>query len=290
MRLFYALLLVTLSSGLMFSQTSNWDFETWEANFGYDDLTDWENINQYAAILGVSPSVEKVTSGAPQGDYAAKLITYPCSNCVAVIGPGSDTLPGLITQSEAHSVVPQTATFMYKYNGVAGDMGLFYAELTSWDTVGDSAIVVALAGDSLMSTSNWTSRTVQFYPGPGASLTPDSITVSFVSSAGALDVGTVRPQIGSELSIDALSLNTQVSVEENIKEEFQVEVISGNLNVVFEMNTQAKVELIDLTGKTLGQKRGEDFITFDVSNYSQGIYLVRFSSDKGVSTKKVFIE
>ena len=289
MKILYAILIMTFSTSFAFAQTSNWDFETWESNTGYDNLSDWKNIDQYAAILGVTPSVEKITSGAPQGDYAAKLTTYPCTNCAAIIGAGTDTLSGLINQVVAYSVVPQTATFMYKYSGVAGDMGFFYIEVTSWDVVGDSAIVVAAGGDSLLSVSNWTSKTVQFSPGPGASLTPDTIKVTFVSSSGALNVGTVRPQVGSELSVDALSLDTQVSIGENIDKQFQIQVVSGNLSVVFE-EEKAHVELIDLTGKVLNQKNGKNLISFDVSNYPKGIYLVRFSSDKGMLTKKVFVE
>ncbi len=289
MKALYLTLTFLLTVGLSFTQTSNWDFETWSSGVGYDSPNNWENINQYASILGVTPSVEKITSGAPQGSYAAKLTTNSCANCAAVIGPGTDTLAGLITQNSGYTVVPQTATFMYKYNGVAGDMGLFYIEVTSWDAVGDSAIVVAAGVDSLLTVNSWSSKTVQFYPGPGASLTPDTIKVTFLSSAGALGIGSVRPQIGSELSVDALSLNTQVSIAENSEENIVTVLEGTSLNIYFETE-ETQIELIDLNGRMLEQKRGINQVSVDVSEYPKGIYIIRYSSRESFGTKKVFIQ
>lgn len=289
MKILYTACFVLFTLNFTYSQTYNWDFETWTSNVGYDNLTGWENINQYAAILGVSPSVEKITSGVPQGMFAAKLTTNTCANCSAIIGPRTDTLAGLINQSRPYTSVPQTATFMYKYSGVGGDMGLFYIEVTAWDAVGDSAIIVAAGADTLLSVNSWTTKSVPFYPGPGVALTPDSIKVSFLSSAGALDIGTAIPQVGSELSVDALSLDTQVSINEAAKEELKLEMFNGFLSVAFESDN-AQVELIDLTGKVLDIEQVNSQVIFNISQYPKGIYLIRYSSDNGVLTKKIFIQ
>ena len=288
-KIYFLISILTISSSLL-AQTSNWDFETWTSGVGYDAPTDWENINQYAAILGVTPSVEKITNGAPQGFFAAKLTTHACANCVALLGPGTDTLSGLIQQEVAYfGAVPQIATFMYQYAGVGFDVGLFYVEVTKWDAVGDSAIVVAAAIDTLSNVGVWTSKSIGFLPGPGSALTPDSIKVTFLSSAGALGISSVRPQIGSSLSVDALSLDTQVSIEKHEGFVFSTIVNQNNL----EVNLGSKsgiIELIDLTGKVLMSERVNGLGIINVLDFPSGIYLVRCKTNGRIKTNKVFLK
>jgi hypothetical protein len=287
-KIYFIISILTISSSFL-AQTSNWDFETWTSGIGYDAPSDWENINQYASILGTNPSVEKITNGAPQGFFAAKLTTNACSNCVSLLGPGTDTLSGLIQQSVAYSgPIPQTATFMYQYAGVGSDVGLFYIEVTKWDAVGDSAIVVSAGIDTLVNVGSWTTKNVGFLPGPGITLTPDSIKVTFLSSAGALDIGSSVPEIGSSLSVDALSLNTQVSINEYEGLTFRTIVSEANLGVNIGIGSGV-VELIDLTGKVLMSENINGMKTLNVSGFPSGVYLVRCKTNLGIKTNKVFL-
>ncbi len=67
--------------------------------------------------------------------------------------------------------------------------------------------------------------------------------------------------------------------------------------VHFEMKEQTnlKIELVDLMGKTVGDiasnlfLAGEHDINFDVSELSAGIYFVRFQSEKGVETQRFMV-
>jgi hypothetical protein len=72
---------------------------------------------------------------------------------------------------------------------------------------------------------------------------------------------------------------------------------NGMTRVHFEMNTQTnlKVEVVDLMGRTIQQVAQEKFfageheLNFDVSEMSNGVYFVRFQSEQGVHTQRFMV-
>jgi len=292
MKKIYFLLITALTTVGAIAQTTNLDLETWTTNGTYDSPDGWESVNQFATILGISPPVEKITTGAAQGFFSAKMTTLACPNC-SLIGNLPDTLAGFIRQQVAFTQVPQTVTFQYDYQTQLPDLGLVYIEVTSWDAANDTALVITSASDTISVTSGWMTKTLNFTP-DNSSLTPDSLKITFVSSAYAA-IGSVIPNIpttkvGSALSIDAIYLDTQVGVTENDVVEFTTTVINSKLTV--NTNTQnGTIELVDLTGKVLlNEVINSDYNTFDLANLPSGIYLVRLVTSKGSKTNKVVIK
>jgi hypothetical protein len=229
--------------------------------------------------------------GAPQGFFAAKMTTRQCSSCPSILGAGTDPLSGLMQQSETFVDQPASVTFMYDYTGVNGDVGLAYFEYTMWDPSGDSAIIIGAAADTLGNTAGWTSKTLNFVPAnPG---TPDSIKVTLVSSAYAVigDPSLATPQVGSALSIDAISYDTQVGVEEAEDLDFTASVIQGQLKVGINEVIDGTIDVVDLTGRTVLSTSINSNVTFlNVTRFPQGIYLVRISNGVSATTKKIIIE
>lgn len=93
-----------------------------------------------------------------------------------------------------------------------------------------------------------------------------------------------------------------VGIEENlVAEGFSAWVAPNPANaqarVHFEVNEQTnlKIELIDLMGKTVGNLANNSFfagahdVQFDVSELASGVYFVRFQSEQGVQTQRFMV-
>jgi hypothetical protein len=291
MKKIYLLFTSVCAFTFVVAQTENYDLESWTANTGYDDADNWLTANQYAGFLGIAPPVEKISTGAPQGFFAAKMTTRQCASCLGLLGAGTDPLTGLMQQNVPFIDQPATVTFMYDYTGVNGDVGLAYFEYTMWDVAGDSAIIIAAAADTLGNTTGWSSRTLSFIPANAG--TPDSLKVTLVSSAYFVigDPGLVTPQVGSALSIDAISFDTQVGIDEIEEIDFSATISFGQLKVTTNQLVDASVQVVDLTGRTVLHSNVTSDITFlNISSFPKGIYLVRINNGVNATTKKIIIE
>lgn len=279
---------IALSLG-MTAQLNNLGLNDWTANFSYDDPDGWTTVNQYAAFISVSPSVIKLTSNVSEGSAAAEMFTQPCSGCAGFGLP--DTLPGaLIMNTGYYSNTATSFEFDYQYEGVNGDWGAAFVELTQWDATGDSAIVIAEAADTIGATvTSWTTRDLPFvyhYP----SLMPDTINIYFVSSARDIAGDPTFPFAGdgSTLRIDNIKVNdpATASVEEN---ESNINVFAYNnvINIATETNHNLSYEVVDLTGKIVMTGNTNGVTTrINAGHLRSGIYLVSV----GDRVQKVIIE
>ena len=291
MKKIYITLISIAISTSMSAQLSNLDLETWTDNGSYDDPDGWFTANQGAGILGFAPPVEKITSSPSEGLAAAKMTTVDCASCPSVGAP--DPLPGFIQQETAYTAMATSVTFDYKYNGVAGDWGAAVVQLTVWDPVNDSIIIVAQALDTIATNStSWSSKTMQFaYVN---SLTPDSIKINFAGSIGGISADTTlpAPQSGTELSIDALTISSPsaVSVDE-LSVDGDIYYANDMIHVILTETPNGTISIYDLTGKQVYNSYANNINTIIYTNmYDKGIYLVKIEDKGKTLVKKVVIQ
>ncbi len=290
MKKLYITLLTLALTGTFSAQTTNLDLESWTAAGGYDDPDGWLTVNQAATILGISYPVEKITASPSQGLAAAKMTTIDCSSCPGFGAP--DPLPGFIRQETAYTALATSVTFDYQYNGVAGDWGAVIVELTQWDPVGDSAIVIAEALDTIATnTTTWTSKTAQFVY--SNSLIPDSIKINFVGSIGGLiaDPTFPAPQSGTELSVDAISIASPSSFIEEHTLEGNVYTANEMIHIILTEPSNGFVTIYDLTGKQVYRGSISNInTTINTNSFNNGIYLVEVQVENKSLVKKITIQ
>ncbi|MCB9188220.1 MAG: T9SS type A sorting domain-containing protein [Flavobacteriales bacterium] len=289
MKKIYLLLLgIMLSFGLS-AQLNNMGLNDWTAGFGYDDPDGWTTVNQYAAFISVSPSVLKITSNVSEGTAAAEMFTQPCPNCSSFGAP--DTLPGaLIQQTGYYSNTVTDFVFDYQYEPVNGDWGAAFVELTVWDAVNDTAIVIAEAADTIGATvTTWTTRTIPFVFN-STTLMPDSIKIYFVSSARDLAQDPTFPPVqdGSTLRIDNVKIIDPASASvEEYESPIEVFVYQRIITINAASTSVMPYEIVDLTGKVvMSGKTSSSTTQINAEHLRSGVYLVSV----GDQVKKVIME
>jgi hypothetical protein len=286
MKNLYTFILFSLTFGA--TAQVNWEFQDWTNNATYNDPDGWLTINQYASILGIDPPVEKDTLDSIYLNFDAKLITRACPNCNGFNLP--DTLPGQIVQNIPYTTVPQSVFFSYKYEPQGNDVAVAYFELTRWDAVGDSTIIVASALDTISATTSWQVKNPNFIiSDPG---TPDTLNIIFLSSVGtALGAGWPSAKDGSALYIDHIYTDAMVNIDRNEKSDIDlITIIDDNQLKVVTSEKDATIQLIDLSGKIIFNKSITNNTSyFNVSGLPNGIYLVRLNSKQGIKTNKIII-
>lgn len=288
-KIYLSLLTIFVSLG-MTAQLNNLDLESWTSGGSYNDPDGWLTVNQYAFFVGVSPAVTKLSSNVSQGLYAAEMFTQPCPGCTSFGLP--DTLPGaLIQQTGYYSNTVTDFEFDYQYAPVNGDWGAAFVELTVWDAVGDSAIIIAEAADTIgAAVSSWTTRSIPFVFN-STSLMPDSIKIYFVSSARDLAGDPTFPYAGSgsTLRIDNVKIidPATASVEETNENGVNVFAYNNIITINTETTSSFPFEVVDLTGKVVLSGKTESLNTrINAGHLRSGVYLVSV----GDQVKKVIIE
>jgi hypothetical protein len=290
MKKIYMTLLTIALGGSLFAQVTNLDLESWTSAGSYDDPDGWLTVNQAALFLGISTPVEKITISPSQGLSAAKMTTVNCAACPSFGAP--DPLPGFIRQETAYTALATSVTFDYKFSGVAGDWGAVVVELTQWDPIGDSAIVIAEALDTIATnTTTWTSKTAQFVY--SSSLIPDSIKINFIGSIGGLvpDPTFPTPQSGTELSIDAISIASPASFIEEHKLDGNIYTANDMIHIILSESNNGFVTIYDLTGKQVYQGSISNInTTINTNNFNSGIYIVEVNVENKSLVKKVTVQ
>lgn len=276
------------------AQIANMNFESWTAGSGYNDPDGWTTFNQYTAILGISPNVVKLTTDFSEGAMAAETFTQTCANCPTYSLP--NPFPGLINQSTGYYTNTATGvTFDYQYEGVSGDWGIAFAELTVWDATGDSSILIAQAADTIgATTTSWTSKTMNFnYFISGT--TPDTINIYFISSAKTLinDPAFPTPQDGSTLRVDAVKINDPATagISEANDSELNAFCYNNVLTVQLLSDERIPLTILDISGKVVLNTTTSGATTLiNLDHLNAGIYIVNTGTGDLKKVKKILIE
>lgn len=295
MKKFYITLIALASVFVMNAQLANLNLNTWTAGFGYDTPDGWTCFNQYASFLGINPHVVKLTSNVSEGSAAAEMFTQDCPSCPGISAQIPDPLPGILIQSTGYySNTASTFEFDYQYEGVSGDWGLAMVQLSVWDPVGDSAIIIGQAIDTLgATTTTWTTRSVDFvYSFP--SLVPDTINIYFVSSAYAVtnDPNFPASQDGSILRVDNVKINDPATASINeVENHLNAYYYNNLITIKVENEQKLPYEILDISGKIVHQAYTNGSTTLvDTEDLKPGVYLISLHFKDRNLIQKVFVE
>ncbi|MCM1531839.1 MAG: PCMD domain-containing protein [Bacteroides sp.] len=287
-------------------------FESWETGKtyegdAYDDLANpfWESLNILATLdptkfTGpVTLFKDKGRSGAAD-DFAPKLR----SNFLKFGENQEIFLPGVVGALTV-LIDDQSATFgrpftsrpkaikgYMKYEPVNGDSASIFVEVYKYNAAaGKRQTIGRIEQIYKEKVENWTEFNLPIeYTND---LTPDSITVLFVSSAGYDfdDLFNCKGQIGSTLWVDDVEF-----VYDNVANETN-EVLAGaklypnpSVSGVFNLNVAEAcgLEVFSVSGQLIMQKNlataGE--YTVDLSRFAPGVYYIRLSNNDGMAALK----
>jgi len=268
----------------------NNSFETWEtvnAGIGtYNEPVDWNSANTCSYILSVS-SVSQ-SNDAHSGSSSAKLETKQAGNILIggvlstatmVCNPAN---PG-ITGGIPYTLRPDSLVGWYKYTPQGADTA--YIQFILFDANGDS---VSYTKKKLIGTvTSWTR-----FSAPISYINNNPVAVSSFlansswgnSNQGQAVVGSIMYLDDVELvfstgtGIDEHALSTQVNLFPN--------PANGVLHVTNNSGTELRLELMDITGKTVQRSQvGMDNTNVNVEQLAPGMYLYRLSDSNGTATR-----
>jgi len=150
-------------------------------------------------------------------------------------------------------------------------------------------------GDSILMTTGTNSYGVYCFSGSGGSVSFDIVAIGTPTTAGQQYPCSVPLWISNlglcpEGLLNGVSNNCQVQSSTGIVENnsqlpeitYPSSLNGNNLHV---KGTYDRIQITDISGKILSQKSGTD-ITFDLNEFSSGIYIVTITSASGTASFK----
>ncbi|MFN0204027.1 MAG: PCMD domain-containing protein, partial [Bacteroidia bacterium] len=290
MQKLFTFLFLASFSFVVFGQTPlpNGDFETWQSSGNYENPSPtnfWTTLNAIATLNPAAVTVSKSTD-VVSGTYAAKIETKVVGTLV-VAGIITTGTFSLATQSlkagKPFTDKPSNLTGFYKYTSVNGDSFTIAIELSKWmnnqHTIlggsfieGNQSVTSYTPFDLVCDYSNFPNET------------PDTLTVTFTSSAGGANF---QGAAGSTLWIDGVELKyNPVSTTEKANATFATlfpNPASDNLTIqLAEQNTKAVFTLYNQAGQKMQVANISDLETaISLSNVAKGLYLYELVNEKG---------
>ncbi len=290
MRKIYTLIAGILLAGTASAQLVNGNFEA--------AITQNATYANIGSTTGWGLGVYKAQTAMPgEGTQSVNLTTVLDAPLNAVVGFGSDTISGQLSQSVNGPVTNPaslTASLKFKYAPVQSDTGCFVVEIYDTLLAGSTDDVLLYQGVTIFTgnVSTWTNRTISLI-NAGGSGTPNQIFLLGASSIGSVFSGFYLPRIGSELQLDAITLANTASVEENdiansvIYPNPTSDVLNFNIN-----GTEATgINIYSLDGKLLlTQDANGAKGSVNVSSLNAGMYIYQIATTSGESVKSTFVK
>lgn len=287
---------------------AQWEQGKTDGGETYDDLSNpfWSSLNILATLPPesftgpVTLFKDKGRSGE-DGDFAPKMVSD-------FLKFGQDNkeifLPGVVgaltvlidDQSAAFgrpfTSRPKAIKGYMKYAPVNGDSASIFVEVYKYnEAAGIRQIVGRVEKKFYDAVGDWTAFDLPL--SYNNDMTPDSISVLFVSSAGYdfEDLFNCKGQIGSTLWVDDVEF-----VYDNVANETNPVLASSALypnpssNGVFNLNVKAAcgMEVFSVSGQLVMQKAlaTAGAYTVDLSHFVPGVYYIRLSNAEGAATLK----
>jgi hypothetical protein len=214
------------------------------------------------------------TAAPYAGTQSAKLATIndPVTN--ALLSWGSDTIPGLITQTvngNWNNIANMTLNFAYKKQIAAGDTAVVVAEFL--DTMGagpnDDVLLYQTFGVYTGSGATWVTESLPFQQNPNGTGTANQFVI-FASSSMAAAFGTGTGMPGSTLYLDNFSVTGMNSV---------AQMTSAMLNVypnptsgILTFETSGAIDHVAIYNINGQLQLNTTEATIDITNLPSGIY------------------
>lgn len=288
-------------------------FEQWEQGklYGdagtYDDLANpfWKSLNILATLppdMFTGPVTlfkDKGRSGSDD-DFAPKMV----SDFLQFGDDKEIFLPGVVGAITVWTE-KQTATFgrpftskpkaikgYMKYEPVNGDSASIFVEVYKYNEAAGIRQMIGRVEKIYKETvKDWTAFELPIVY--NSEMTPDSITVLFVSSAGYRfdSLFECKGQIGSTLWIDDVEFVYEgTSVSENPVLASSKLYPNPSFNGSFNLNVKAacRMEVISIAGQLVMQQNlaTPGAYTVDLSRFAPGVYYIRLSNKQGSASLK----
>lgn len=301
--------LVALTSLCTAQQLPNSDLEEWtlfpSSNQLFEDYEEpsggvWSTGNGVAHIAPNSIPPTTKTTDAHSGQFAARLETQTVFGQIASgsLFTGRFSLDLSNPRNSAKLGVPFTGLPVrfrgwFKYQPAEGDSCSANCELTRWDPQSGRRVSIARARRVyLQAIPTWTQFDVEFvYLEQGA--IPDSITMSFASSAGAEFLKGVQ---GSTMFVDDLSLSydpVSVRGSEGIQETVPSLTRNGDMICLAGPGTQRySVQGYDLMARPVPSLHHATANSFDVSSYQHAMlfFVIEDLFTHTVTTRTCYVD
>lgn len=208
---------------------------------------------------------------------------------------GLDTLAGTLLQQAEIDYRPSSVSFKYRSFPMQGDEILFGLQLTSYNHIYDSTIVVAEAFfNSNEVQSEWTDEllNIHYY----SKHLPDSIHIIATSSANINygDGSHGYAKVGSEFHLDDIEISGIEFADEETLPSYYVNVFpnpaKSYINVDSNSPDVESIEVYDINGKLVlkSKIRASEKTTIDISMLNSGTYIYKVTGTNTVITTNKF--
>lgn len=268
-KIFTSFLLLTGMT--VFAQVNNPGFEDWTA--GAPDS--WETSNVQGSVEPVTQSTD-----AHSGTYAIRL---------GVVSAFGFSVPGAITQMEFPiNYVPETMSFWLKSSLAANTQ--VYGTMAIFDA-GGNTLGVASFGSTVSSSSYIEVVAPSISTGANGVATYGSITISMATTDGST-LATSNNCTIDDISISSVPLSVEESAVNTVSI-YPNPCTFNSLNIdLSKLQGQVQIQILDMQGKVVMTEKvvGGAYQAIDVSDLSEGVYVMYFNADSEVLTTKLVIE
>ncbi len=283
------------TSIIAYAQIPNNSFEQWTTVNGYQNPTDWDNLNEITKSYSVFTCV-KLSPGNPGNNYLSlKTVSITGKGLIPgkVVSGKIDTLTYNAISGFPFTQRPSNLIYNMQYMvAMPTDTAFVSVLLTKWNSFSLKRDTVAygISKFNAMAHQWFSNSTVLNYK---SGENPDSSCI-VISSSGK------SPIKDSYIYIDNLNFNGNViGINENISQNINIQVFPNPANEILnihfkEINFKKNFELLlfnqmaelvysskDITG---------DFIKINIAHLTSGVYLLKIKSDKEVANLKIIIE
>lgn len=260
------------------SQTiPNGTFESWSDTI---HATSWNNNNSTSAHY-----VRRSTS-VHGGSWAALLVTTPIGSSgdlSGILTLGTINLSTqVVTRGKPLSGKPTEFHGYYKYTpGNASDKMSIALSITKWNSGTRQTLFsnTFTAGTA----ANYTLFSMPITYSPYTAI-PDSFNIIVKSSA-------TNVYRGSHLWVDDFAFTSNVGIEEPLEFSPQVMPNPANENLFVKLNGEEfEISIYNISGqRLLSERTNEKFVTLNISQIPQGVYIVNVIGDNYKYSSKVII-
>ena len=306
---------LVFSSVVCFGQNiENGGFENWE-NEGTDQVepVEWNSFRTASGGLSSfapnNPVATKVTD-AHSGQFAVRIETVsgPFSvivngnltcgriNMGSVTPTNQDNHNWTVTAdtdfNQAITNAPDSIVAWVKYTPVGNDSAVISSQVHDnydfefpEDTDSENH-AIAYAKKHIGATADWTRLSLPYdYTGLSTN-NPAFVLINLASSA--IPGG---GEVGSTFFVDDVELiYNSSSISENNELPYTVHNTPEGVVVNLKSDDQGELEIVNISGQTVGTEVLNNNLTLIKSDFKPGIYLFNIKTNKGVVTKKVFIK
>jgi hypothetical protein len=298
-RIFITLLLVftlfNISLGL--AQIPNADFEDWTNSGGHDSPSQWSTPDPKTMGMGMF-TCEKGIPGWSGNSYLK--LTSTSMGAMGVI-PGI-AVCGMMDMNTLKpksgfpfTERPKSLTGMWQHMIFGNSQGFISVLLTKWDNTLHKRDTISFTIKTLSGMAmGWESFSFDLKYQSVSN--PDSCII-FMSASGS------QPTNKDYLWVDKLEFKGITSINPFIDFDPKSYVcifpnpLKDELNFTLGVNTNSQVnfQLVDLNGKTLYKEEWEEIQAGNTQNISlpnlaKGIYVIKFSSLRGILTQRIIVQ